>query len=222
MAKLYLQRHLKSQWNLDNRYAGWCDNPLSKEGSDMAKTAADNMQGQHFDCVYTSPLMRNKQTVVKVLRNFESRYPLFIHLDGGRMQKWGNFDKIDVSSLPVYVSEKLNERYYGDWQGLNKEEIIQKYGAERVKQLKRSYNEAPPGGESGKDVCKRVIPFFEKYIMKDLQDGKNVLVVASHNSLRAIIKYIENISDEKFGDLELTFGALAKYDFDGKNYTKLQ
>ena len=223
MSKLYLLRHLKSQWNLDDRFAGWTDNPLSKEGADMAKAVAESMKGQAFDVIYTSPLIRNMQTVIKVLRNVDGeKYPFFVHLDGGKMQKWGNYTDISENDLTTYVSEKLNERYYGELQGLNKQDTIKKYGEEQVHLWRRSYDIAPPGGESEKDVYKRTMPFYKKYIEKDLKAGKNVLVVASHNSLRAIVKYVENISDEKIIDLELPFGALIKYNFDGTSYKKLQ
>jgi 2,3-bisphosphoglycerate-dependent phosphoglycerate mutase len=224
MSKIFLLRHLKSQWNLDDRFAGWCDNPLSKEGADMAKTIAESMQGQTFDVVYTSPLIRNMQTVIKILRNINNsdKYPFFIHLDGGKMQKWGDFTDISENDLTTYVSENLNERYYGKLQGLNKKETIEKYGEEKVHLWRRSYDVAPPGGESEKDVYKRVYPFYKKYIEKDLKDGKNILVVSSHNSLRAIVKYIENISDDKISEVELPFGALVKYEFNGKDYVKLQ
>ena len=194
MAKLFLLRHLKSQWNLDDRFAGWADNPFVKRRADTAKAIAEKYKGQNFDIVYTSPLIRNMETVIKILRNIGEKYPLFIHLDGGKMQKWENFTDISENDLPTYVSEKLNERYYGKLQGLNKEETIKKYGEEKVHLWRRSYNIAPPGGESEKDVYKRTIPFYKKYIEKDLKAGKNILVVASHNSLRAIVKYIENIS----------------------------
>jgi 2,3-bisphosphoglycerate-dependent phosphoglycerate mutase len=222
MAKLFLLRHLKSQWNLENRFAGWADNPLSREGSDSAKAIAESMSGQTFDVVYTSPLIRNMQTVIKIFRNTGDKYPFFIHLDKGKMQKWGNFIDISKNDLPAYVSEKLNERYYGKVQGLNKEETAKKYGEEKVHLWRRSYNIAPPGGESERDVYKRTVPFYKKYVEKDLLSGKNVLLVASHNSLRAIVKYIENIPDEKIIDLELPFGALVKYDFTSGSYKKLQ
>jgi 2,3-bisphosphoglycerate-dependent phosphoglycerate mutase len=221
MAKLFLLRHLKSQWNADDRFAGWVDNPLSKEGSDTAKTVAEGFLGQTFDVVYTSPLIRNMQTVIKILRNLGEKYPLFIHLDGGQMHKWQNFTDISENDLPTYVSEKLNERYYGKLQGLNKADTMKKYGEEKVHEWRRSYDIAPPGGESEKDVYKRAVPFYKKYVEKDLKAGKNVLVVASHNSLRAIVKYLENIPDEKIIDLELPFGSLTKYDFDGEKYTKV-
>ncbi len=221
MAKLFLLRHLKSQWNEDDRFAGWMDNPLSKEASLHAKEIAGKLVSEKIDVVYTSPLMRNMETVARVFDNFSEKYPLFLHLDGGKMQKWGNFTDISQSDVSVYVSENLNERYYGKLQGLNKDEAVQKYGEEKVHLWRRGFGDKPPGGESLKDVYKRAVPFFKKYAEKDLVAGKNVLVVASHNSLRAIVKYIENISDKDIADLELSFGDLRQYEFDGK-FKKLQ
>ena len=220
MAKLYLLRHLKSQWNLENRFAGWVDIPVSKEGAEQAKEIAQQVKGINFDVVYSSALIRNIQTVIKILKNIGEKYPLFKYFSG-KMKTWGNFQG-GGNYVTVYVSEKLNERSYGDLQGLDKAELAKKYGAEKLHSWRRDFNATPPGGESGKDVFKRVIPFYKKFIEKDLKEGKNVLLVASHGSLRVIIKYIENMTDVEFGNLELPFGALVKYDFDGKNYTHLQ
>ncbi len=220
MAKLYLQRHLKSQWNLENRFAGWVDNPVSKEGSEMAPAAAKLLEGENFDVIFTSPLMRNQQTTVKILKLLGGKNPLFIHLDGGKMQKWGSFEGGNGTCIPAYVSEKLNERYYGKLQGLNKEEAKKTFGEEQVKLWRRSYDVAPPGGESLKDTFKRTVPFYKKYIESELKAGKNVLIVSSGNALRSIVKYIENIPDSEIINFEITFGGLVKYDFDGKKYTK--
>jgi len=223
MAKIFLLRHLKSQWNEDNRFAGWTDGPLAKGSNKDAAELAEKIFQDKIDTAYTSPLFRNMDTVAEIFEVVSQKYPFFIHLDAGKMKKWGSFVDISDNDVPVYISENISERYYGKiLQGMNKEEIIKKYGEDRVHLWKRSYNVAPPGGESLKDVYKRAVPFYKKYIEKDLKAGKNVLVVASHNSLRAIIKYIENISDEKIIDLELPFGALVKYNFDGKSYSHLQ
>lgn len=220
MAKLFLQRHLKSQWNLEDRYAGWVDNPLSKEGADMAPEAAKKLEGENFDVVFTSPLIRNQQTTIKILKNL-GKNPLFIHLDGGKMQKWGNFEGGNGTCVPAYVSEKLNERYYGKLQGLNKEESKKTFGEEQVRLWRRSYDVAPPGGESLKDTFKRTAPFYKKYIEPELKAGKNVLVVSSGNSLRSIVKHIEKIADDKIIDFEITFGGLVKYEFDDGEYKKI-
>ena len=221
MAKLFLLRHLKSQWNKDDRFAGWVDNPLSDEGRAQVDGIADQLRGQEIDVAYCNALIRCTETVLRVYEKIEGKYPLFLHIDGGKMQEWGNFEGMGMGEVPFYVTEKLNERYYGHVQGLNKAETKKKYGEELVGQWRRAYRVAPPGGESGEDTFNRVMPFYLEYIEKDLKAGKNVLVVASHNSLRAILKHIENISDEDIAGVELPFGALVSYDCDGAmNITK--
>ncbi|MFH1967758.1 MAG: histidine phosphatase family protein [bacterium] len=220
MAKLFLLRHLKSQWNEDNRFAGWTDGPIAKKESVKALELANEIFKGGIDVVYTSPLFRNQDTVARIFECVEYKYPFFIHLDNGKMKKWGNYTDISANDTPTYVSENLNERYYGKLQGLNKKETIKKYGEEKVRLWRRSYDIAPPGGESEKDVYKRTTPFFKKYIEKNLEKRENVLIVASHNSLRAIVKYIESIPDEKIIDLEIPFGALLKYEFEAGRYKK--
>jgi 2,3-bisphosphoglycerate-dependent phosphoglycerate mutase len=221
MAKLYLQRHLKSQWNLDDRFAGWTDGPLTKDSNETAKNIAKEIEHISFDKVYSSALFRNMDTIAKIFENIPEKYPMFLHIDGGKMQKWGNYENASKNEVLVYVTEILNERYYGSLQGLNKQETINKYGAEQVRLWRRGFNNDPPGGGEGLDeVVKRVMPFYKKYIEKDLKGGKDILVVASHNSLRAIVKYLENTPEEKVAEIELPFGALAKYDFDGGKYEK--
>ncbi len=220
MAKLYLLRHLKSQWNKDDRFAGWVDNPLSDEGRAQATGIADQLRDQKIDVAYCNALMRCTETVVRVFEHIDGKYPLFLHIDGGRMQTWGNYIGTNMGEIPFYVTENLNERYYGSVQGLNKAETAEKYGADTVHLWRRGYKDAPPEGETMEDTCKRALPVFKEYIAKDLEAGKNVLVVASHNSLRAIVKHIENISDEDVVNLELPFGSLVGYEFDGK-FTKL-
>ena len=221
MAKLYLQRHLKSQWNLENRFAGWVDNPVSKEGAEMAPAAAKLLEGEKFDVIFTSPLIRNQQTTIKILKNL-GKNPLFVHLDGGKMQEWGSFEGGFGDCIPAYVSEKLNERYYGKLQGLNKEEAKKTFGEEQVKLWRRSYDIAPPGGESLKDTFNRTVPFYKKFIEPELKAGKNILIVSSGNSLRSIVKHIENISDDEITNFEIPFGGLAKYGYNEEKYEKLQ
>ncbi len=222
MSKLFLLRHLKSQWNEDDRFAGWTDGPLAKKESIKALELAEKIFRYKIDVAYTSPLFRNQDTVARIFESIDQKYPFFIHLDGGKMQRWGNYTDISQNDVPVYVSDKLNERYYGKLQGLNKAESMKKYGAEQVRQWRRSYNLAPPGGESEKSVYRRAVPFFKKRVEKDLRAGKNVLVVASHNSLRAIVKYLENVPDEKIIDVEVPFGGFVQYDFSKGGYKRLQ
>ena len=187
MSKLILLRHLQSQWNKENRFTGWTDVSLSEEGIESVGEVAAKLSGFKIDKVYTSPLTRNRETVSLLLK------------------------KLDREDLPVVVDRALDERNYGKLQGLNKEEIKKQYGQEQVKLWRRSWDEAPPEGESLKDVHNRVIPFYQNNIEKDLKEGKNVLVVASHNSLRALVKYLENISDEDISDLEIPPGSLREY-----------
>ncbi len=212
MAKLFLLRHLKSQWNEDDRFAGWTDGPLAKKESVKALELANEIFENKIDAVYTSPLFRNQDTVARIFEAVEKKYPFFIHLDAGKMQRWGNFTDISENDVPAYVSENLNERYYGELQGFNKEETMKKYGEEKVRLWRRSWNQAPPGGESLKDVYNRVVPFYRKYVEKDLKRGKNILVIASHNSLRALVKYVEKISDEDIINFEMPVGTLKEYE----------
>lgn len=213
MAKLFLLRHFKSQWNEENRFAGWTDGPLAKnQESDIRDTALLLFRSK-IDKIYSSPLFRNMDTVEKIFEYGINKYPMFVRLDQGKMKEWGNYEDITDNDVPVYISENLNERYYGKLQGLNKKGTIEKYGEEQVQLWRRDFKSTPPGGESLEDVYNRAIPFYKKFIEKNLKDNKNVLIVASHNSLRAIVKYIENMPDEDIADVELSFGALIEYDF---------
>lgn len=213
MAELFLLRHLKSQWNLENRFAGWSDIPLSKEGIKEAEKISQKLLSFKIDKVYSSPLIRNMDTVLRIFENY-SKYPIFFHLDGGKMQKWGKF-KEEEGYIPVFVSENINERYYGNLQGYNREVIKEKYGEGKFKAWRRGYDAKPPKGESLKDTFRRTAPFYKKYIEKDLKKGNNVLIVGSHNSLRSIVKLIEKISDKDISGVEIPYGGLIRYEFDG-------
>ena len=223
MAKLFLLRHIKSRWNEENRFTGWVDVPLDKNEMRRTKELADKIFQLNFDKIYSSPLFRNKDTVSRLFEFNNEKYPVFVYLDKGKMKEWGRFAGQNENSVPVFVTEKLNERYYGKLQGENKEKMIKKYGEEKVRLWRRSYNISPPGGESLKDVYKRTIPFYRKYVEKDLKLGKNVLIVASHNSLRAIVKYIEKIPDKDIINLEIPYAGLIEYDFTEKHkYDKIK
>jgi len=213
MAKLILLRHLKSQWNLENRFTGWVDVSLCKEGIKKAKRVSKKIFKNKIDLVYTSPLIRNTDTLLEILKYQNKKYPIFSHLDEGKMKKWGNFTELHKNYLPVYISERLNERYYGKLQGRNKKETIKKYGKEKVHLWRRGFNFGPPGGEKLKDVLLRLLPFYKRYIEGDLKEGKNVLIVASHNPLRALIKLLEKISDENVVGLEVPYAGIREYNF---------
>jgi len=220
MSKLILLRHLQSQWNKENRFTGWTDVPLSEEGIKSAKEVAGKLAGFHIDKVYTSPLIRNKETVSLLLENLgkidedKSSSSPTTPLRGVR--KSGSsfaFTNAWVKDVPIIIDKALDERNYGILQGLNKDEMKEKYGEEQVKLWRRSWNQAPPEGESLEDVFNRAVPFFKKYIEADLKRGENVLVVASHNSLRALVKYLEKISDEEIANLEIPYAGIKEYDF---------
>lgn len=212
MGKLFLLRHLKSRWNEEDRFNGWIDTPISAEGFASAKEISQRVFKNKIDVFYSSDLFRNKLTMLEILDPI-GKYPIFVYLDSGKMKKWGNFTDISDDDVEVFVTEKLNERYYGKIQGMNKRELMEKYGEDKVKAWRRSYDIPPPKGESLKDVYKRTTPFFRKYVEKDLKAGKNVLIVASHNSLRAIVKYVKKIPDDKIADLEIAYGGLLEFDF---------
>lgn len=212
MAKLFLLRHFKSQWNLENRFSGWTDVPISQDGKKDAVKKAKEVFQIRIDEIFTSPLFRNIDTVARILEAGKQKYPIFISRDGGKTQKWGDYFEGPRNFMPVYVTKNLNERHYGKLEGLDKKETIAKYGEEKVHLWRRSYDVSPPGnGESLKDVYKRVIPFYKKYIEKDLKRGKNVLIVASHNSLRALVKYLDKISDKDIINFEIDYAELIKY-----------
>ena len=202
---------MRSQWNEENRFNGWIDTPLWEGQNEKAKELSEKVSQFKIDAIFCSRLFRNMDTVARILE-YDKKYPLFIHLDSGRMKDWGNFEDLSQDDIPVFVSEKLNERYYGELQGYNKEEAIKKYGEEKVRLWRRSWNEAPPGGESLKDVSARTTPFFKKYIAGALKEGKNVLVVASHNSLRAVAKYLEKISDSDIINFEIPPAGIIEYE----------
>lgn len=196
MPKLLLLRHLQSQWNKENKFAGWTqDVPLSKEGILSAGEISQKIGKFKIDKVYTSPLKRNKDTVELTVKD---------------------------KKIPVIVDSALDERDYGRITGLNKDEVKKQYGEECVHLWRRSWNVAPPGGESLEDVYERAVSFFKKNIEKDLKGGKNVLVVASHNSLRALVKYVENIPHKDIINLEIPYAGLSVYEFNKDVYKKQQ
>ncbi|AFZ71159.1 phosphoglycerate mutase, BPG-dependent, family 1 [Caldisphaera lagunensis DSM 15908] len=194
MPILSLLRHGESLWNEENRFTGWVDVPLTNKGREEAIRAGLLLKKYKFDVAYTSKLQRAIETLDLVMLTLGY-------------------------SIPVIKDEHLNERHYGDLQGLNKEETARIYGEDQVKLWRRSYKVRPPNGESLEDTQKRTVPFFKNTIMLDLKNGKNVLVVAHGNSLRSIVMFLENISEEDIPHLEIPTGLPIIYDvaWDNKN-----
>lgn len=215
MSTLVLVRHGQSQWNLENRFTGWVDVPLSKKGIEEAISAGKKLKDFQFDTIYVSHMLRAIQTLNYILvESFSNKTPIFKH-EEKRIKNWEmNYTSEPKKEIPVFQSPDLAERYYGDLQGLNKQETRDKYGDEQVHVWRRSYDIRPPNGESLKDTSDRTIPYFKKYILKDLQDGKTVLVSAHGNSLRSIAMYVENISKEDIPNLEIPTGVPIVYKFD--------
>lgn len=182
MGQLILVRHGQSAWNLENRFTGWIDVDLTRVGVAEAKSAGSLLSGQHLDAVFTSDLKRAQKTADLMLKEMK------------------------ISDLRLICSGALNERHYGDLQGLDKDEVRAKYGEEQVHIWRRSFNVPPPGGESLKDTCERVFPYFEEAILPRLKAGHDILVVAHGNSLRALVKKLENLGDDEITEVEIPTG----------------
>jgi len=190
MARLVLLRHGESQWNLENRFTGWVDVPLSPRGIEEAKNAGLKLRCFTFDRAFTSVLQRANETLRLVL------------------------DTIGQSNIPIEKDKALNERMYGDLQGLNKAETANKYGDEQVKIWRRSYDVRPPGGESLKDTAERTLPYYERAIKPYLLKGETILIAAHGNSLRALVMDLEQLSREQVLELNIPTGAPLLYEMD--------
>ena len=187
MPTLVLVRHGQSLWNLENRFTGWVDVPLTEQGREEARRAGEKLRGVRFDVAYTSVLSRAQETLRIIL------------------------DTMGVE-LPIIRDQALNERHYGDLQGLNKEDTAKRYGAPQVKIWRRSYDVPPPNGESLELTAKRTLPFFDRCISGDLRLKKNVLVVAHGNSNRSIVMQLDKLTGEQVIALELGTGAPLLYE----------
>ena len=215
--KLVLIRHGESEWNKANLFTGWTDVELSEKGQEEAKEAGRVLkaEGYDFDVCYTSYLKRAIHTL-----NFA-------------------LDEMDRAWLPVNKSWKLNERHYGALQGLNKSETAEKYGEDQVKIWRRSFNVAPPAleaddprnpalqdqyrnekdeklplNESLETTIERVVPYFEEVIAKDMKAGKRVLITAHGNSIRALVKYFEDLTEDEILEVNIPTGVPLVYEFD--------
>lgn len=192
MPKLILIRHGQSQWNLENRFTGWEDVPLSERGHEEARRAGEKLRDIPIDSVYTSALRRAINTAQIALEA------------AGR------------TDMSLTMDKALNERHYGDLQGLNKAETAAKYGDQQVHVWRRSFDVRPPGelGESLAMTIERVMSYFEKHILEDLRQNKNVLVVAHGNSLRALLYRLDKHTEESIMDLNIPTGVPLVYDLE--------
>ncbi len=206
---LILMRHGQSAWNEANLFTGWVDIPLTEKGIEEAIQGGKKIQHLPIDIIFTSTLIRAQMTLVLVMNQHQSRkVPVFLHPLEGKLETWGKIYSEEAEKGVVFVHKawELNERMYGRLQGLNKAETAEKYGAEQVQTWRRSYDVAPPDGESLEMTAARAIPYFKKNIVHQLEQGKNVFVSAHGNSLRSILMHIEGLSKEEVVKLELATG----------------
>lgn len=222
-SKLVLLRHGESAWNKKNIFTGWVDIPLTQKGIEEAFKAGDRIASIPFNVVYTSTLIRAQLTVFLALsRSKQELVPCMIHKDNPTFLKMAKVHdpKTEKNLLPVYAHSELNERMYGVLQGVNKAETLKKYGEEQFLLWRRSYRVNPPEGESLEMTAKRTVPFFEKGIMPHLEKGENVLISAHGNSLRSIVMFLDQLSEEEVVKLEIPTGDPICYEFNGKGSWK--
>ena len=193
MSTLALIRHGQSQWNLENRFTGWINVPLTEKGRAEAARAGELLAetGIRFNLAFTSDLVRAQDTLDIVL------------------------DRLSARMIPIKRDRALNERHYGALQGLNKDETAAKYGKEQVHIWRRSYDVSPPDGESLKDTAERTLPYFDSTILPELKAGMNVIVAAHGNSLRSIVMQLEQLTREQVIELNIDTGVPLLYEFDG-------
>lgn len=191
MATLVLVRHGKSEWNEKGLWTGWRDIPLAPLGHEEAKRTGEALKDIHFDLAYTSALIRAQQTLEEIL-------------------------KVTNQTPPITKDKALNERDYGDYTEKNKWDIQKEVGEEEFQKIRRSWDYPPPNGESLKMVYERVLPYFESEILPQLKEGKNIIIAAHGNSLRALVKHLENISEDDIATLEIGTGEAYVYDIDAK------
>lgn len=218
MAKLILLRHGESEWNRRNLFTGWVDIPLSEKGIQEALEAGKKFAAVPVDVVFTSTLTRAHMTAsLAMLHHSSGKVIRFVHK--GERADW--FERCQKEALaqtiPVYSAWELNERMYGELQGLNKQETAAQFGSAQVHSWRRGFDVHPPGGESLKMTAARTIPYFQEQIVPQLEKGLSVLVSAHGNSLRSIVMFLDRLSEDAVMDLELATGAPLFYTFSGKN-----
>lgn len=190
MAYLVLVRHGESEYNAKGIWTGWADPLLSEKGRTQARDAGEKLKDIHFDIAYTSVLKRAEET-------------------------WDEIKKvIGQEDLQTIADKALNERDYGDLTEKNKWEVKEQIGEEEFNKIRRGWDYPPPNGESLKMVYERVIPYYQSEILPKLKEGKNVIISAHGNSLRALVKDLDHVSDEEIPNLEMVTGGVYVYEID--------
>jgi 2,3-bisphosphoglycerate-dependent phosphoglycerate mutase len=222
-SKLILMRHGESQWNLANIFTGWVDIPLSSKGIEEALKGGDRIKNEPIDIIFTSTLIRAQMTAMLAMtRHASGKVPMILHPGQGKLEEWAKIysQKTIEMTIPVICAWELNERMYGELQGLNKAELADHYGAEQIQIWRRSFDVAPPNGESLKMTSERSIPYFENTIVPYLAKGDNVFISAHGNSLRSIIMDLDHLSAEQVVKLELATGEPIIYEYYEGKFTK--
>lgn len=187
MAYLILVRHGLSEWNKKGLWTGWKDPDLSQEGREEAKQAGLKIKDLQIDKAYTADLKRTIQTLDEIKKVLENE------------------------NVPTVVDWHMRERNYGDLAGKNKWEVKEKYGDEQFQKWRRGWDEPIPNGETLKDVYNRVVPYYQESILPELKEGKNIIITASGNSLRALVKLLENVHESEISSLEIGTGEVYVY-----------
>lgn len=190
MSKLILVRHGKSEYNEKGLWTGWDNPPLIESGIEDAKRAANDIKGLSINYIYSAPFQRVTQTrdIIKT--------------------------ELNLNNIPTVEDKALNERNYGDYTGKNKWQVKEEVGEEVFQQIRRSWDYPIPNGESMKVVYERIVPYFQSEIEPKLKNNQNVLIISSGNSLRALVKYLDNLDNDQLADLEFGIGEVYVYDID--------
>ncbi|KAI4321147.1 hypothetical protein MLD38_034565 [Melastoma candidum] len=217
---LILIRHGESLWNEKNLFTGCVDVPLTKKGVEEAIEAGKRISNIPVDMIYTSALIRAQMTAMLAMtQHRRKKVPIVLHNESEQAKQWSKIFSEDTlkQSIPVVTAWQLNERMYGELQGLNKQETAERYGKELVHEWRRSYDIPPPNGESLEMCAERAVAYFKDQIEPQLQSGKHIMIAAHGNSLRSIIMYLDKLTSQEVISLELSTGVPMLYIFkDGK------
>lgn len=222
-AKLILMRHGESVWNKLNLFTGWVDVPLSSKGIEESLKGGERIKDTPIDVIFTSTLVRAQMTAFLAMSVHHSKkVPVVLHPHEGHLEEWAKIYGKEAAQnvIPVHRAWELNERMYGELQGLNKAETMEKFGKEQVQIWRRSYDIAPPNGESLALTAARAIPYFQEKVIPVLKQGLNVFIAAHGNSLRSIIMSLDGLSKEEVVRLELATGEPITYEFANNTFAK--
>ncbi|KAK5832135.1 2,3-bisphosphoglycerate-dependent phosphoglycerate mutase [Gossypium arboreum] len=215
-AALILIRHGESLWNEKNLFTGCVDVPLTKKGVEEAIEAGKRISNIPVDMIFTSALIRAQMTAMLAMtQHRRKKVPIIMHNENEQARVWSQIHSEDTikQSIPVIAAWQLNERMYGELQGLNKQETADRFGKEKVHEWRRSYDIPPPNGESLEMCAERAVAYFKDEIEPQLLSGKNVMIAAHGNSLRSIIMYLDKLTSQEVISLELSTGIPMLYIF---------